>query len=68
MTSFTDRSGQRQAYEPKLEHYAEAFSKGLSLRQYYTQTLDTDEDKYGNPFDQILASSGLFLTEDRPLV
>lgn len=65
MTSFIDESGARQAFEPKLEHYAEAFGKGLSLRQYYTQTLSTDEDKYGNAFDQILASSGLFLKGDK---
>lgn len=65
MTSYIDESGARQAFEPKLEHYAEAFGKGLSLRQYYTQTLSTDEDKYGNAFDQILASSGLFLKGDK---
>ena len=65
MTSFIDDNGQRQAFEPKLEHYAEAFGKGLTLRQYYTQTLSTDDDKYGNAFDQILASSGLFLKGDK---
>lgn len=65
MTSFIDASGQRQEFTPKLEHYAEAFGKGLSLRQYYTQTLPTDEDKYGNAFDQVLASSGLFLKADK---
>lgn len=65
MTSFIDESGQRQAFEPKLEHYAEAFGKGLTLRQYYTQTLSTDEDKYGSAFDQILASAGVFLHGDK---
>ena len=65
MTSFIDDNGQRQAFEPKLEHYAEAFGKGLTLRQYYTQTLSTDEDKYGSAFDQILASTGVFFNEDK---
>lgn len=65
MTSFIDESGQRQAFEPKLEHYAEAFGKGLTLRQYYTQTLSTDEDKYGSAFDQIVASSGVLLKGDK---
>lgn len=64
-TSFRDDSGQIQEFTPKLEHYAEAFGKGLSLRQYYTQTLSTDEDKYGNAFDQILASAGVFLQGDK---
>lgn len=65
MTSFIDDNGQRQAFEPKLEHYAEAFGKGLTLRQYYTQTLSTDEDKYGSAFDQILASAGMLLKGDK---
>jgi hypothetical protein len=65
MTHFKDDSGQVQAFEPKLEHYAEAFGKGLTLRQYYTQTLSTDEDKYGGAFDQILANSGLYLKGDK---
>lgn len=65
MTSFKDDSGQVQQFEPKLEHYAEAFGKGLTLRQYYTQTLSTDEDKYGSAFDQILASAGVFFNEDK---
>ena len=64
-TSFRDDSGQLQEFTPKLEHYAEAFGKGLTLRQHYTQTLSTDEEKYGNVFDQILASSGVFLHGDK---
>jgi hypothetical protein len=65
MPSFIDSKGQRQSFEPKLEHYAEAFGQGLTLRQYYTQKLDTDEEKYGSAFDQVLASSGLFLKPDK---
>lgn len=65
MTSVIDSKGQRHEFEPKLEHYAEAFGQGLSLRQYYAQTVDTDEDKYGQPLDQILASSGIFLKPDK---
>lgn len=65
MPSFIDSAGQRQQFEPKLEHYAEAFGKKLSLRQYYNQTLDTDETLHGSSFDQIMASSGLFLTPDK---
>ena len=65
MTSFINSAGQRQEFTPKLEHYAEAFGKGLTLRQYYTQKLDTDEDKFGPAFDQIMASSGLFLKADK---
>ena len=65
MTSVIDSKGQRHEFEPKLEHYAEAFGQGLTLRQYYAQTIDTDEDKYGQPFDQVLASAGIFLKPDK---
>lgn len=65
MPAITDSKGQQHEFQPKLEHYAEALGQGLTLRQYYAQTIDTDESKYGSAFDQVLASSGLFLKPDK---
>lgn len=65
MAVVIDRNGQQQEFTPKLEHYAEAFEKKLTLRQYLAQTVDTDEDKHGSAFDQILASSGMYLKHDK---
>ena len=63
--SIIDRNGQRQEFTPSLQHYQDAYGQGLTLRQYYGQTIDTDVEKYGHPFDQIMASAGIFVREDR---
>lgn len=62
-----DRQGRAQEWTPSLDAYKAAFSKGLTLPQFLNATMDTDAEKFGTPFEQILASSGIYLREDRKL-
>lgn len=69
MTNFTpsilDREGNRTQVELNVELYREAFDQGISLPQLLNQKFDTDQEKYGTPFQQLLATSGLALGRDQ---
>jgi hypothetical protein len=64
-TSIVDANGQRHEVELSVDMYREAFDQGVSLPQYLSQKFDTDSEKYGTPFQQLLATSGLALKRDR---
>lgn len=60
-----DRQGRNQEFELSLDHYKAAADQGLSLAQYLNRSIDTDVDAYGTPFDQMMASAGMYLTDDK---
>jgi len=64
MTQIIDRSGKATQVDLSLEDYKEAYDTGVSLSQHLNQKFDTDAEKYGTPFEQALASNGMFLTTD----
>jgi len=66
MTQIVDKNGLAQEVNLSMDDYAAAFKQNLSLPQYLNQKYgaQTDPEKYGTPFEQALASNGLFLTAD----
>jgi hypothetical protein len=67
MTQLVDRNGKASEINLSLDDYKAAYAEGLSLPQYLNLKYadDTDSDKYGTPFEQALASNGLFLHSDK---
>jgi hypothetical protein len=63
--SIVDRDGARHQVDLSVEMYREAFDANLSLPQYLNQKFDTDSEKFGTPFQQLLATSGLALRRDQ---
>lgn len=62
--SIVDRDGKRHEVELSVDMYRAAYDMGVSLPQYLSQTFDTDADRYGTPFQQLLATSGMALKRD----
>lgn len=67
MPQVIGRDGRAQEFTPTLEMYRAAGEQGLSLAQHINNTVDTDAETYGTPFEQVLASAGMFLQHDRTL-
>lgn len=65
MPQIRDREGKVQEVDVTLEDYRGAVDSGMSFPAYLKTKFKTDEEKYGTPFEQMLASSGFFLREDR---
>lgn len=69
MTTFTpsivDRDGNRTQVDLSVELYREAFDQGISLPSLLNQKFDTDHEKFGSPFQQLLATSGMALSRDQ---
>lgn len=67
MASILSLDGTRQEYNVTLEDVKDALDGGLSIAQHLNNKLgtDTDVEKYGLPFDQLMASDGFFTREDR---
>ena len=65
MTRVVDREGKAQEVQINLEDYAQAFADGKSFAQHLNAKFKTDTDKYGSAFDQVLASSGIFVRENK---
>ncbi|WP_019865142.1 hypothetical protein [Methylovulum miyakonense] len=59
-----DRNGQAHDVTLSVEMYKEAFDKGLTLPQFINQQYDTDAEKYGQAFQQVMTSAGLALHRD----
>lgn len=57
--------GQSQEIELSLETYRQAEENGVSLAQFINQTYPTNYERDGTAFSQMMASSGLYLSEDR---
>lgn len=64
-SSVVGADGQRQEINLSLDMYRAAADQGMRLGQYLNNNIDTDAEKYGTPFEQVLAASGMFLREDR---
>jgi hypothetical protein len=62
--SFCDVNGERQQVALQLSDYKAAEKMKLSLPQYLNRKYQTNPDKYGHSFAQMLASAGLFLQSD----
>ena len=62
--SIVDRDGNRHEVELSVDMYRAAYEMGVSLPQYLSQTFDTDAERYGTPFQQLLATSGMALKRD----
>ena len=65
MASIIGRDGNSQEVNLSLEDYAQAYADGKSFAQHINSKFETDESKYGKAFDQVLASSEIFVREDR---
>jgi hypothetical protein len=63
--SFLDRNGEQQSANITLAHYAEAEKRGMTLAQLVNLKFPTNAQKYGTTFEQMLASCGMFMREDR---
>lgn len=67
MSAFYNEKGEIQQVEPQVEWYRIAADAGLSFEQYVNQSYGTDELKYGNAYDQILASEGIVIRPNKKL-
>jgi len=65
MARIIGKDGTSQEVELSLEDYAQAYADGKSFAQHINTKFSTDESKYGKAFDQVLASSDIFVREDR---
>lgn len=65
MTQIIDRQGTAQEVNLTVDDYRIAMEQGLTLPQYLNTKFDTDAEKYGTPFEQAMASNGMFLRADR---
>lgn len=65
MTRVVDREGKAQEVQINLEDYAQAFAEGKSFAQHLNTKFKTDTTKFGSAFDQVLASSGIFVRENK---
>lgn len=64
-SSFIDTAGQRQEVDLSLGMYQEAANSGLRFSQYINSTFETNSELHGTAFEQMMAASGLFLSEDK---
>lgn len=65
MASYINTAGETQTVQPSVGWYQEAASAGLSLEQYINSTYQTDINRHGTPYQQILASEGVVLHANR---
>lgn len=61
------KDGSSQEFLLSLDHYRAATHAGMSLPQYINNTVETDAEKYGTPYEQLLESAGMYVREDRAL-
>lgn len=59
MAKIYDRSGKLVEVPLHVQMYREAADQKISFEQYCNQNFDTDPDKYGSAFNQLLASEGM---------
>jgi hypothetical protein len=67
MSSFINSKGEVQQLTLDVTMYREAAKKGMSLPHYLAATYDTNVEKYGSVFNQLMASEGIFVTGNREL-
>lgn len=62
---FIDAAGGRQEVDLDASVYREAADNKISVPQLLARKYETNSEAYGSAFDQIAASAGLFMSEDR---
>lgn len=67
MAAFFDASGATQQIDIRVQMYREAAERGMSLQQWVNFNYPTNAEKYGNTFQQLMASEGIFLKANREL-
>lgn len=67
MASFYDTEGQIHKVDLNVTMYREAEAQGTSLPQFLAMQYETDADRYGSVFGQMLESEGIFVKADRSL-
>lgn len=67
MASFYDTNGQVQKVDLNVTMYREAEAMGSSLPQFLAMQYDTNTERYGSVFNQMLESEGIFVKADRSL-
>lgn len=65
MAQIKDRAGLAQEVDISFDLVTEAYKKGLKVPQLMFQKYDTDVEKYGTPFEQVLASNNMYLRPDK---
>lgn len=63
--TFRDKTGAQAELPVDISMYREAASQGLTLPQYINNTYPTTEEASSSTFDQLCASSGLILLNNR---
>jgi len=64
-TFVLDRHGNRQDVQLDVTMYKEAFDANMSLAQLINNKYDTDTERYGTPFQQLMTTAGLALKRDQ---
>ena len=67
MSSFFDRTGAVQQLPLSVTMYREAADRGMTLAQHLNASYDTDTERYGSVFNQVMASEGIFVNPNREL-
>lgn len=65
MSSFLNARGEVQQLPIVLTMYREAAERGQSLAGYLNSQYQTDAERYGSVFEQVLASEGIFVRPNR---
>lgn len=65
VVNILNRNGQPTEVQLSMDTYREAEEQGLSLSQYVNMKHDTDTERFGTPFMQMMRSCGLYLSDDR---
>lgn len=62
---FIDAAGGRQEVDLDASIYQEAADNKISVPQLLSRRFSTDAETYGSAFEQMAASAGIFMSEDR---
>lgn len=65
MAAFIDAAGQTQQIQLDVTMYRQAADAGMSLQQYLNTNFPTNAEKYGNTWNQILASEGIVVSPNK---
>jgi hypothetical protein len=63
-TTIKDASGNPQEVELTAGVYQEAIRRGLTVPQLLNSTYPTNVEKFGTPFEQMMAAEGMFMHAD----
>lgn len=67
MSAFLDAQGNSQQIDLSVTMYQQAAEANMSLQQFINTKYPTNAEKYGNTFQQLMASEGIFVKPNREL-